>query len=103
MNLIIDIGNTRTKLAVFKQDSIKKVITIKTGELLKNVKLIFKKENITQSIISSVAKTPNKTFNFLKKNSKSYSNMRLVNNKAKRDYYLILNIFVIVILKLYVF
>ena len=69
MNLIIDIGNTRTKLAVFKGNSLQKVSIVKTEKLFNKVKKKFKKYAITNSIISSVAKTPTETLHFLTKNA----------------------------------
>lgn len=69
MNLIIDIGNTRTKLALFKEENFKNVIIIPTVELYEKVIFIFSKYSIVHSIISSVAKTPTKTLKYLTKNS----------------------------------
>lgn len=65
MNLIIDIGNTRAKLAVFERDKLIKLKIIKTDKLYKKVKQLFEIYKINNAIISSVAKTPSKTLKFL--------------------------------------
>ncbi|MCF6350925.1 MAG: type III pantothenate kinase [Flavobacteriaceae bacterium] len=69
MNLIVDIGNTRTKIALFNKDKLKKARIIKTKKLLNEIKIIFEKYRIEHSIISSVVKTPIKIVAFLTKNS----------------------------------
>jgi type III pantothenate kinase len=69
MNLIIDIGNTRAKLAIFKNDELEKVVVVKTKDLHNKVKTLFKKQVFENSIVSSVAKTPKRTLNFLEKHS----------------------------------
>jgi type III pantothenate kinase len=65
MNLVIDIGNTRAKLAVFEKDTLVKLEIIKTDKLYKKVKQFFKNYKIDTAIISCVAKTPSKTLKFL--------------------------------------
>ncbi len=67
MNLVIDIGNTRAKLAVFEKDTLIKLKIIKTDKLYKKVKQFFENYKINNTIISSVTKTPSKTLNFLTK------------------------------------
>jgi type III pantothenate kinase len=58
MNLIIDIGNTATKLAVFQLDNIREVQTISTLDLVLEVeKLLEKFSDIQQGLLSSVKKT----------------------------------------------
>jgi type III pantothenate kinase len=55
MNLIIDIGNTATKLAVFQRDKILKTKTIEVSNLLLEVENLLKKfTEITQGLLSSV-------------------------------------------------
>jgi len=55
MNLIIDIGNTRVKLAVYKQDNCIEKITVLKKYFLKTVEKILKKhQKIEKGIISSV-------------------------------------------------
>ncbi len=55
MNLIIDIGNTRVKLAVFKANRILKKSTIQKSLFLKEVKkIISNEEKIKNAIVSSV-------------------------------------------------
>ena len=60
MNLIIDIGNTATKLAVFQLDNIREVQTISTLDLVLEVgKLLKKFPDIQQGLLSSVKKMDN--------------------------------------------
>ena len=69
MNLIIDIGNTRSKLAIFKNDKLQNLSIVKTDEVLKEVKSLFKKKIIKRTIISSVAKKNTKLIAWLKRES----------------------------------
>ncbi|MHB0754380.1 type III pantothenate kinase [Polaribacter sp. M15] len=55
MNLIIDVGNTRVKVAVFEQDIIVELQIFDKKRILSEVKKISKKYHITDAIISSVA------------------------------------------------
>lgn len=55
MNLIIDIGNTRVKVAVFEMNSVKEIFVIEKEKIISEVKKIISKFNISRSIISSVA------------------------------------------------
>ena len=55
MNLIIDVGNTRVKTAVFKQDTIVELIVFDKKRIISEIKKIIKKNNISKGIISSVA------------------------------------------------
>ncbi len=55
MDLIIDVGNTRAKCAVFEKDTIKDVFVFKKEEIFLEVKKISKKYQIEQAIISAVA------------------------------------------------
>jgi len=55
MNLIIDIGNTATKLAVFQSDKIKEVQTVSAQNLVLEVEKLLKKfSGIKQGLLSSV-------------------------------------------------
>jgi type III pantothenate kinase len=54
MNLIVDAGNTRVKLAVFEKDTLVEVIFIDVNELLSEIKKILKKYKITAGILSNV-------------------------------------------------
>ena len=68
MNLIIDVGNTYVKLAVFKGDKIKRKDVIKLEHLVKYIDLLNKEyESITKAIISSVGKLRNKDVSYIKK------------------------------------
>ena len=55
MNLIIDVGNTRVKVAVFELDTIKDFFVFDKAEILSEVKKIISNFSITSSIVSSVA------------------------------------------------
>ena len=69
MNLIIDIGNTRAKLAIFINNKLKSVNIVKTKDLLNEVKSVFKAYKVKNTIISSVAKIDKKTVLYLEENS----------------------------------
>jgi len=55
MNLIIDVGNTRIKAAVFENDRLVELVVFNHDELLNEVERIRQRFNITRGIISSVA------------------------------------------------
>ena len=65
MNLIIDIGNTRAKLAVFNEDAILKKVISDIKSIAKNVKKLQKKYVLKNCIISSVSKSEPSEFTFL--------------------------------------
>ena len=61
MNLIIDVGNSFVKLAVFKDGLIKHKVTVKLESVLSEVKVLNKKyTSIESAIISSVGKLKKK-------------------------------------------
>ncbi|WP_298503762.1 type III pantothenate kinase [uncultured Maribacter sp.] len=71
MNLIIDVGNTNVKLAVFKEDSLLFLDIIQGEDLEKKAKNIFKEfPEIKDSILSSVGNLSNKDLEFLKRQTK---------------------------------
>jgi len=55
MNLIIDIGNTRVKTAVFEEDKIIKHYIFNKSRLLSEMKIIVKNHQINEAIIASVS------------------------------------------------
>ena len=55
MNLIIDVGNTNVKAAVFEQDTIIELVIFDKNMLLLEVKNILKKYKISSGIMSNVA------------------------------------------------
>ncbi|AOW17113.1 pantothenate kinase [Polaribacter vadi] len=55
MNLIIDVGNTRVKVAVFEEDTIVDFVVFDKIKIVSEIKKIIKKYNITAAIASSVA------------------------------------------------
>ncbi|MGB6269020.1 MAG: type III pantothenate kinase [Olleya sp.] len=71
MNLVIDVGNTRTKLAVFSKNSMVNHEVIETTKALRSLK-DFKKNNpkVNSAIVSSVGHLDNKTLQYLKKQFK---------------------------------
>ncbi|NVK53337.1 MAG: type III pantothenate kinase [Flavobacteriaceae bacterium] len=58
MNLIIDVGNTRVKIAVFEKDTLLKLDVIEENELLKKVDFLVSEYQIKSGIIASVRKLP---------------------------------------------
>jgi len=78
LNLIIDTGNTRTKIAVFKLDSLIHLEKIKTKKILLEVKKIVKRYTINKAIVSSVAKFSTEISLFLSKND-----IKVINLNAK--------------------
>ena len=55
MNLIIDVGNTRVKVAVFKQDTIVDMFVFEKEKILKKIEIISSKYMVSKAIISAVA------------------------------------------------
>ncbi|SNR17154.1 type III pantothenate kinase [Tenacibaculum jejuense] len=66
MNLIIDVGNTRVKTAVFEKDKLKELFFFNKGEIFTSVKEITKKFPIQRGIISAVAKLTDEKIEKLK-------------------------------------
>ena len=54
MNLIIDIGNTRSKLVVFEKDIVVEIFVVETSEIVKKLKKITSKHLVSHSIMSTV-------------------------------------------------
>ncbi len=67
MNLVIDIGNTKIKVAVFEFDKIKLCDVFDHNHFLKHLKEILKNYKITQCILSSVKKTNKECIDELQK------------------------------------
>ena len=61
MNLIIDAGNTRVKVAVFENDTVFELLVIDKRKILSEIKKILKEYNITSGILSSVSFISEKT------------------------------------------
>jgi len=55
MNLVIDVGNTRVKAAVFTDDKMIELFVFQSSKILSEIKSINKKFEITHAIISNVA------------------------------------------------
>ncbi|MBU3009937.1 type III pantothenate kinase [Polaribacter vadi] len=55
MNLIIDIGNTRVKVAVFEHDKVIELLVFNKNRIISEVKKILKKFQIDEAIMSSVS------------------------------------------------
>ncbi len=79
MNLAIDIGNTRTKLAVFEQDSLVEVVIVAKESILDLVKDLCKTYNIAFAVLSSVASLEAQTLMDLNKVVSTF----LVNHTVK--------------------
>lgn len=67
MNLILDVGNTYIKLAVYKDNSLKYKSRVKNNTLEINLKHIFNNYTIENTIISSVGKLKANALEWLKK------------------------------------
>lgn len=67
MNLCIDIGNTLTKIAVF-QDGKLKYFEAKSDFSVTDLKMIFKKFDVSKTIITSVTGSQTRWVSWLKKN-----------------------------------
>ncbi|WP_188598497.1 type III pantothenate kinase [Polaribacter pacificus] len=65
MNLIIDVGNTRIKAAVFENDRLTEHLIFEQEQLLEKVEEIVKKYAITAGILSSVSEISQKTLALL--------------------------------------
>lgn len=55
MNLIIDVGNTRVKIAVFEENKVVELFVFNKVEIILEIKKIILKYNISAAIISAVA------------------------------------------------
>ena len=55
MILIIDIGNTNVKAAVFEKDTLLDVVVFEKGKILSEIKKILKKHPISKAVMSNVA------------------------------------------------
>ena len=66
MNLIIDIGNTRVKAAVFENDSLLELLVFDVKELLEKIDFFLLKYAIHKGILSSVKVLPEKLLSSLK-------------------------------------
>lgn len=65
MNLAIDVGNTRTKLAVFQNNKLIELVISEKEELLNQTKKILSEFNISDSIISNVSIISSEYLEFL--------------------------------------
>ena len=80
MNLIIDVGNTYVKLAVFKGDKMKRKDVIKLQHLLKHINLLKEEyKSINKVIISSVGELKDKDVSYIDKQF----DLILLNSKTK--------------------
>lgn len=85
MNLIVDIGNSRIKLAVFELDSLKTLILATPSTVEKSVKILQKKFKIDKAIVSSVTDIPPQLIKYIDKLSfslflSSYTKVPFINN-----------------------
>ncbi len=55
MDLVIDVGNTRVKAAVFEKDEVVEVVVFYKSKIISEIKKIIKNKPIKRSIISAVA------------------------------------------------
>ncbi|MDX1471413.1 MAG: type III pantothenate kinase, partial [Flavobacteriaceae bacterium] len=66
MNLVIDVGNTNIKCAVFKDGVIHRLIRLEPKDFNSGVESLLGQENINKGIISSVGKLDQENHDFLK-------------------------------------
>lgn len=66
MNLVIDVGNTFSKVAVFQKDTLIKLSKVGSGELLEEIKIFLKELPIHYAILSSVGVVNDEVVSFLK-------------------------------------
>lgn len=55
MNLVVDVGNTRVKAAVFEKDSIVEIFVVEKQKIISTIKKVLKKYDIAHGILSSVS------------------------------------------------
>src|SRR5690606_21213497 len=67
MNLIIDVGNSYIKLAVFQQDELIVKKVLKSEVLIEQVDILRSKNNIDKAILSSVGKLKETELAYLRK------------------------------------
>ena len=67
MNLIVDVGNTRVKVALFKDNSIVDTYIFTKLKIIKRIKEIIKKHEVSNAIISSVASISEKELKEIEK------------------------------------
>jgi type III pantothenate kinase len=80
MNLIIDVGNTKIKLAVFDGQNLIKKVTVSHNSLLSTINKLQKdNQNFKNAIISSVGNVSDRDFNDLKNNF----NLLVLNSSTK--------------------
>ena len=77
MNLIIDIGNSRIKIALYEKDMLSEIFLETDKTVLKKIKKLFKLHQISSSIISIVKDVSSEITDYLQENS----NFILVNHK----------------------
>ncbi len=82
MYLIIDVGNTRVKVAVTEIDTLKEVFILKKANLISELKKIKSKFLISNSIVSSVASFTEKE----KQEIKTLLNPVFLNSKTKTPF-----------------
>jgi type III pantothenate kinase len=79
MNLIVDVGNTRVKVAVFKQDRLIDLIVFEKTKIISEIKKVVKKYTIEYSIVSSVANLTSRKIEQLQK----VTNFIILSSKTK--------------------
>ena len=79
MNLIIDVGNTRVKAAVFEKDNLKEVVVFQKEDIISETKKILKKNDISSSIVSAVATLSDENL----KELHGFLNLMELNHKTK--------------------
>lgn len=86
MNLIIDIGNTRVKIAVFEQEEIVEQSVFKIEELLQKIHSLQLKYSIQKGIVSSVVDLSNTIIDKLSKEMNFLLLSNTINVPFKNNY-----------------
>ncbi|MDO6595358.1 type III pantothenate kinase [Oceanihabitans sp. 2_MG-2023] len=80
MNLVIDVGNSFVKIAVFQGDKLIDLLKVKNIEVLKSLRAVRKKyKNMEKAIFSSVGKLRKTDINYLEK----YYDTLLLNHETR--------------------
>ena len=80
MNLIIDVGNTNTKLAIFNKSKLIYKVRVKTKQCKAKIQTLKKKhKSIKSVIISSVGKLDNETLDYIK----AEFNLQILSHNSK--------------------
>lgn len=69
MNLVIDVGNSRTKLAIFKKSELKELFILDSKEVLDKIKKTITNYKVNNAIIAKVSDVSNELLSCLRKST----------------------------------